>query len=246
MNYETSRTSQTVGADELLFKHYKRLRQERGSFGCWRRRPVELSCPRWIWYSELLLFKKIPKAPLPQMHFVDDLDGRAKKLVLSLLKPNTNFDDVLNTLLHLFGHPGYEKVDRKNIDFPLVEALSLERDIFGDAYSEVMGKNLRSGTGYFPTPQNICNMIVEMTMPDCQLTNTVNDPCVGSGRMLLAASNKSLFLYGNDINMTCVKMTLVNGYLFSPWLAIPPPPEIKHNNNFRIGRNIYAENNFSF
>ncbi len=246
MNSLTSRTSQTFGFDELLLKHFNRFQQQRGSFGSFRRRPAVLSSPRWQWYCELLLLKKIPKEPLPQTHFVDDSDGRAKKLVLSLLKNNTSFNDVLNVLLHLFGHAGYEQVEPKNVDFPLEEALRLDRDIFGDAYSETMGKSLRSGTGYFPTPQNICNMIVEMTLSNCQLTNTVNDPCVGSGRMLLSASNKALFLYGNDINMTCVKMTLLNGYLFAPWLVIPPPPEIKNNNKFEIRRNIYAEDTFSF
>ncbi len=231
--------------DALLSKHYQRFLISRGSFGSWRSKLISLS-PRWQWYSNIMLLKKLSAEPLPKMDFSDDNDGKAKKLVLSILNVNRNLDDLLNFLLHMFGHTGYEQRPRVEFDFPLEEALRLERDLFGDAYSEVMGNSLRNGTGYFPTPQSICNLIVEMTMTGCQLTNTVNDPCVGSGRMLLSASNKSLFLSGNDVNLICVKMTLVNGYLFAPWLVLPPPKEIlSQNNNYNLQRNIYAQNTFS-
>jgi hypothetical protein len=241
MTLLASRTSGAFGIDELLLKHYERFNQQRGSFGCWRRRLLELS-PRWEWYSELLLLKKIPTKPLPLINFVDDSDAQARKLIFKLLNHNTSFEDILNSLLHLFGHPGYEKLERLETSFPLEEVIGLNRDIFGDAYSEVMGKCLRTGTGYFPTPQNICNLITDMTLQGCKLTNTVNDPCVGSGRMLLSASNKSIFLSGNDVNLTCVKMTLANGYLFAPWIPIPQPTELLKFNE----RNINVKNTFSF
>lgn len=241
MPYTHPLTPAVLGFDALLSKHYQRFLNNRGSFGSMRRQLIERS-PRWQWYSTIMLLKKFPTEPIPQINFVDDSDGRAKKLVLSLLNVNVSFDDLLNYLLHMFGHPGYEQKPQAEINFPLEQAINLERDLFGDAYSEIMGKGLRNGTGYFPTPQNICNMIVDMTMSDCQLNNTVNDPCVGSGRMLLSASNKSLFLSGNDVNLTCVKMTLVNGYFFAPWIPMPPPDEIKPT----LQRNIYAQNTFSF
>jgi hypothetical protein len=49
--------------------------------------------------------------------------------------------------------------------------------------------------------------------------NTVNDPCLGSGRMLLCASNYSLKLCGQDINLNITKVAKVNGYLYTPWLV---------------------------
>lgn len=245
MSYGIPLTSPTLDFENLLSKHYRRFTKSRGSFGIARKVLIAHS-HRWQWYSSIMLLKEIPTEPLPQMDFVDDHDSRAKKLVMSLLNINTSLDDVLNYLLHVFGHPGFEEPPKTEISFPIEEALLLDRDLFGDVYSEVMGNGLRSGTGYFPTPQNICNMMIEMTMADCELTNTVNDPCVGSGRMLLSASNKSLFLSGNDVNPTCVKMTLVNGYFFAPWIALPPPKEIiplrKH---FNLERNIYGKNTFS-
>jgi hypothetical protein len=41
--------------------------------------------------------------------------------------------------------------------------------------------------------------------------------------MLLAASNHSYRLYGCDINPTVIKATLVNGFLYAPWLVRPFP-----------------------
>jgi len=55
---------------------------------------------------------------------------------------------------------------------------------------------------------------------------TICDPCVGSGRMLLHASNYSLCLYGMDIDRLCVLMTKINGALYAPWLTFPFPAEI--------------------
>lgn len=52
---------------------------------------------------------------------------------------------------------------------------------------------------------------------------TVLGPCVGTERMLLHASNHSLRLYGMDIDGTFCKATLVNGYLWAPWLVRPIP-----------------------
>ena len=52
---------------------------------------------------------------------------------------------------------------------------------------------------------------------------TVLDPCVGTGRFLLHASNHSLRLFGMDIDAVLCKSTLVNGYFYSPWMARPIP-----------------------
>src|SRR5919197_815569 len=57
---------------------------------------------------------------------------------------------------------------------------------------------------------------------DLRLTS-VNDPCVGSGRMLLHASNFSLRLYGQDIDPLAVALCKINGALYAPWLSFPLP-----------------------
>jgi hypothetical protein len=41
--------------------------------------------------------------------------------------------------------------------------------------------------------------------------------------MLLVAGNRSLRLYGQDINARCCAATLINGALYCPWIAFPFP-----------------------
>ena len=63
---------------------------------------------------------------------------------------------------------------------------------------------------------------MEMEGEDCR-AKSVCDPCSGTGRLLLAASNYSMRLYGVDINRTVIKASLINGYLYAPWLVRPLP-----------------------
>jgi hypothetical protein len=87
-------------------------------------------------------------------------------------------------------------------------------------------------TGFYPTPHPVVECMVRMTMHDTEKngrdprTLSVCDPCVGSGRMLLHASNFSLRLFGNDIDPLAVMMCQSNGALYAPWLSFPLPDAI--------------------
>ncbi len=78
-----------------------------------------------------------------------------------------------------------------------------------------------SSNGYFPTPMNVCTMMAQIQMTTADKTKTVADQCAGTGSMLLAASNFSLRLFAQDINLNMVKMCTVNGYIYMPWLIAP-------------------------
>ncbi len=65
--------------------------------------------------------------------------------------------------------------------------------------------------------------------------NKVMDPCVGTGRMLLHASNYSYCLYGCDIDPLVASISRINSCCYAPWMAfpfsesilgvsLPPPP----------------------
>jgi hypothetical protein len=109
----------------------------------------------------------------------------------------------------------------------------LERpyDYLGDLVAE--GKsNGWNPTAFYPTPHNVAELMIRMTMADKREDGrdprllTVDDPCVGSGRLLLHASNISLCLYGQDIDPLAVAMCKINGALYAPWLSFPLPASI--------------------
>jgi hypothetical protein len=87
-------------------------------------------------------------------------------------------------------------------------------------------------TGFYPTPHNVVECMVKMALQDegqeghdCR-RRSVCDPCVGSGRMLLHASNYSMCLFGQDIDPLAVAMCQVNGALYAPWLSFPLPAHV--------------------
>jgi len=131
------------------------------------------------------------------------------------------------------GHPGYDEPEEplgcEGASMRLYQILNLGPwmlwpfDYLGDLLAEnAYGRK----QGFFPTPMQIGVMMASMLMGNCgedMRAKTVCDPAVGTGRLLLAASNYSLRLYGCDIDETMCLASLVNGYLFCPWLAKPFP-----------------------
>ncbi len=99
-------------------------------------------------------------------------------------------------------------------------------DYFGDWIAEQKaGWNPHA---FFPTPHSITELMVRVVLDtgDDMRGKKVMDPCLGSGRFLLHASNFSLRLYGIDIDELLVKASLVNGALFVPWMVRPFPDRL--------------------
>jgi len=85
---------------------------------------------------------------------------------------------------------------------------------------ELAGTN--SHTGWFPTPLNITKMMTQILFDGHEGDTralSVHDPCVGTGVMLLCASNYSLCLSGQDVNQTMCLGCEFNAWLFVPWLV---------------------------
>lgn len=100
-------------------------------------------------------------------------------------------------------------------------------DYFGSYLAEKKARGWNPNA-FFPTPHTVVDLMTRMTFSDSldNRSKTVNDCCVGTGRMLLHASNYSLRLSGNDIDPLVVKITKINGALYAPWLTFPFPEEI--------------------
>jgi hypothetical protein len=143
------------------------------------------------------------------------------------------FDYLLEWLLYGQGHKAHCELptepagcegasDRLYQVFCLDAMVLWPYDYFGDLMA---GSSYGRQQGFYPTPHTVCQFMADITCGKERdmRTETVCDPCVGTGRLLLHASNHSLRLYGMDIDATLCKATLVNGYLYAPWLVRPLP-----------------------
>jgi hypothetical protein len=100
-------------------------------------------------------------------------------------------------------------------------------DYFGAALAAQKGSGGKgwNPTGFFPTPHHVVEMMTQMTLGQEHNVRSkkVCDPALGTGRMLLHASNYSLRLYGMDIDSLVVKVCKINGALYAPWMSFPLP-----------------------
>lgn len=83
------------------------------------------------------------------------------------------------------------------------------------------GDRAKRHTAWFPTPMSIVNLMTSMTFSEgvdyrCK---TVSDPCVGTGAMLLPASNHSLRLYAQDVDRVMCLLCEWQAWLYIPWLV---------------------------
>jgi hypothetical protein len=94
---------------------------------------------------------------------------------------------------------------------------------------------------FYPTPHPVCEMIARICFGEGANDDgdrdprlrTVTEPAVGTGRMLLHASNFSYRLSGMDKDKLVVDICLCNGAFYAPWLAFPFPESILEGNSSR-------------
>jgi len=117
---------------------------------------------------------------------------------------------------HKHGEPGRRGADRMARMFAeLVEAMERsDADILGDLYqgSITYGEN-----GQYFTPQAISCLMAELSVDPAARPSPgkpvyINDPCCGTGRMLLEASkiNPQAELVGQDVDARCARITAIN------------------------------------
>jgi hypothetical protein len=195
---------------------------------------------RWQHWFETMSAERII-SPVPQIQWArNEAGGKMLDRCLNTISQYGDwrgwgnwsaFDFFIDWLLFGFGHKGQLQPPREDSHrgasdrlyqiFNLETLLAYPYDYFGDILAENQhGRHL----GFFPTPMDVCELIAGMTFGEGDVrAKSVMDPCVGTGRMLLAASNHSYRLYGCDINSTIIKVALVNGYLYAPWMVKPFP-----------------------
>lgn len=205
---------------------------------------------RWAYWLDACWRGVVPEGPIPQLKFTMWPNPDAVKHIKEVLDVYRAkgywYDDawlaLVRWLLHGFGRPGLDQ-DIENIPpdvrskwYELFDLSWLLRRPAVDWSAHILqggprwmnqnGARWAKSTGFFSTPMNVCVMMTQMVFsgadPEVTKVQTVCDPCVGTGSMLLPASNHSLRLFGADIVWDLCLCAELNGWLWAPWLVYMP------------------------
>lgn len=198
---------------------------------------------RWGYYLRTLEAGKLLDEPVPKVLFgapdrkvISDLEKWPQLIGWDMggWSDFQNFIDWLSWGLALCGEePRIEdgKQEKLYRGVNLGPMMQTPADYLGMYISERKA-NGWNPSAFYPTPMEVCHLMVEMTMHDevhagkrDLRTLSVLDPCVGTGRMLLAAGNHSMNLWGMDIDRLVCQCTKINGALYCPWMTFPLPHE---------------------
>ena len=136
----------------------------------------------------------------------DDIDVNSNKLGATVQKRN-------ETLVKIFDSIG---------GLQLGDYQDNTNDLFGDAYEFLMtmyASNAGKSGGEFFTPQEVSELLAEITVVGKKQVNKVYDPACGSGSMLLkfakvlGKENVRQGFYGQEINITTYNLCRINMFL---------------------------------
>jgi type I restriction enzyme M protein len=136
----------------------------------------------------------------------DDLDVNSNKLGGSVEKRNQNLVKLLQAIGSL----------------KLGDYADNTIDAFGDAYEYLMAmyaSNAGKSGGEYYTPQEVSELLAEITTVGKTEVNKVYDPCCGSGSLLLkfakvlGKDNVRQGFYGQEINLTTYNLCRINMFL---------------------------------
>lgn len=192
---------------------------------------------RWEYWLKACDKGALPADPIPQIDWLKYLgtpENRAAAADLLKCCEQGEANQFLDWLLHGFGYdapPSWADADIRTLEhwekhfgdaFPAM--MLYPAAYFTDLLQEIISKYKRSNTGCFPTPMHVSVCMAEMTFSDNPRGKaaSVCDPCCGAGNMLLAASNYSLNLYGQDINELLLKGLKVQAFMYVPWIMLMP------------------------
>ncbi|HZK02794.1 MAG TPA: type I restriction-modification system subunit M [Bacteroidaceae bacterium] len=136
----------------------------------------------------------------------DDIDVNSNKLGATVIKRN----ELLVKIIEAIG------------DLQLGDYQDNTNDLFGDAYEYLMtmyASNAGKSGGEFFTPQEVSELLAEITVVGKKEVNKVYDPCCGSGSMLLkfakvlGKENVRQGFFGQEINITTYNLCRINMFL---------------------------------
>lgn len=136
----------------------------------------------------------------------DDLNVNSNKLGNTVEQRNKKLRELLESIEAL----------------PLGNYMDNSIDLFGDAYEYLMAmyaSNAGKSGWEFYTPQEVSELLAEITTVGKKEVNKVYDPCCGSGSLLLkfakvlGKDNVRQWFYGQEINLTTYNLCRINMFL---------------------------------
>jgi hypothetical protein len=190
------------------------------------------------WWIPHYMLDTVPTTPIPKINWLEAAGAPQRKTVAKLLNDcmmySGSLEKFLSFVLHAFGdnqdkEPYWKTAQseelmrwERNLDKALPLMLEAPWPYFTDFIEENSSKSFKDARGFFATPMQVTVMMAEMQLHDLKdMSASVYDPCVGTGNMLLAASNHSVNLYGQDIGYTVLMGCRIHCHLYVPWLLAP-------------------------
>lgn len=204
---------------------------------------------RWGHYLRTLEAGQLLNEPIPRIEFTDCPPPDGKRMLekcLNLIERREYTWEGFNLFVEWLAwglavsrvRPRIEELTNEALyrAFNLEPLLLHPHDYLGEILSD-RRSNGWNPFAFFPTPSSAVEMMVQMLLggggdepADIGETEVrrkkILDPAVGTGRMLLHASNFSYCLYGCDIDPLVTMICRVNAAFYAPWMAFPLSEEI--------------------
>lgn len=189
----------------------------------------EMFHKRWSYWFKVLQTNKIKK--IPKIYFLEQPNKETINMLKNCVSKAGSFNNFIEWLAWGVGEleekpkllPEVNESLYKQFNAGLM--IKYPYDYFGDIYAETVPTKFLNSGAFFPTPHSICKLLVNTQILGSDKkklrTASIYDPCLGTGRILLEASNYSVNLYGQDINNDCVLCSKINGWLYAPWIVKP-------------------------
>lgn len=191
---------------------------------------------RTRWWVPNYFKDEVPNTTIPKIDWMASAGTLQRKTVAKLLNDCViymgSLEKFLSFVLYSFNQSNEdlwktaqdEELRRWEINLRKALPLMLEAPwpYFTDLIEENSSKSMKDAHGFFATPMQITVMMAEMQLRELKdISASVYDPCIGTGNMLLAASNHSINLYGQDIGHTVLMGCMIHMHLYVPWAIAP-------------------------
>lgn len=119
--------------------------------------------------------------------------------------------------------PAGAKRTRLEHEFDLSQLIRFPSDYFGHLLA--LSKYGQRHTSFYPTLQPVSALMAELghQVDQCSKPMRIFDPCLGTGRLALEASNYARALVGWERDRPLLEVALANFMLYAPDFALPIP-----------------------